>query len=116
MKPGYTLAELEQIDQEQGARRSFFQKSRRLERALRREKYWPLYKKLRRLAELELERMDVPAADDLVDRLVETNLADLAKELKRLFADDQKSRAARATIALGGAVQTSAHHREGLAG
>jgi hypothetical protein len=116
MKPGYTLAELEQIDQEQGARRSFFQKSRRLERALRREKYWPLYKKLRRLAELQLERVDLAPTDDVVDRLVETDLAELAGELKRLFADDRKSRAARATIAQGGAVQTSAHHREGLAG
>lgn len=98
MKPGYYLAELEEIDRARTARRSFFQTARRVESELLREQWWPLYKKLRRAAAEECRRRKLAADDQGVDRYLEGAFAEIAQDLQSLLRRDVASRKARAAL------------------
>lgn len=95
MKSGYTLAEWKAMDKERAVRRSDFRKYRRLEKSLRLEQYWALYKRLRNLVAQELEPVGLEG-DAALDRLLEKRLPDIGAELARLFAGDRSVRAYRA--------------------
>jgi hypothetical protein len=102
MQQGYTTDELEEKDRRRAVRRSFFQKSRRLEKDLRLDKFWPLYKRLREAMRAELER-SVPVVDEAqLDTYLEFQIPKAAEALARLLADDMAARASRAIIEQGG--------------
>lgn len=99
---GYTLYEWEEMDRQRAMRRSFFQKSRRLERELRLDRFWPLLKRLRLLVSEELAGAGAPPDEESLDRHLEAKLPEVLAHLQQLLAKDRKSRAARVLIAQGG--------------
>jgi hypothetical protein len=101
MKPGYLLAELEAMDRERAARRSFFQKSRRLERELILDTLWGVYKRLRRVAAEECTRQGQDADDEALDRYLEAEMPAMLGRLQSLLGRDIAARKARASIEQG---------------